>query len=77
MYLVFEYERGELGRAKTVFFRGLRMLPWVKGFAMLAFTLLRGVMEGEELKWVWDFMNEKEMRLHVDLEEMLTAKGAG
>jgi len=26
---------------------------------------------------VWDFMNEKEMRLHVDLEEMLTAKGAG
>jgi len=53
------------------------MLPWVKGFAMLAFTLLRGVMEGEELKWVWDFMNEKEMRLHVDLEEMLTAKGAG
>ena len=77
MYLVFEYERGELGRAKTVFFRGLRMLPWVKGFAMLAFTLLRGVMEGEELKGVWGFMNEREMRLHVDLEKMLRVKGAG
>lgn len=65
---------GDLGRAKEVWLRGLREVPWCKGFVMLAFKLLRSVMGFEELRRVYDVLAEKELRVHVDLEECFEKK---
>ena len=70
-YLRFEIHvagtEGDLEKARAVFYQGLRMVPWCKAFAMLAFTGLRRSMT-KELKGVWQTMVERELRLYVDLE---------
>lgn len=74
LYLKFEIytagEQGDLEKAKAVFFQGLRMVPWCKAFAMLAFGGMRRQM-AKELKGVWQTMVERELRLYVDLEPLL------
>jgi hypothetical protein len=58
--------------AKSIFLRGLRCLPWCKPYIMLAFTTrLRLLLNFEELRNVYRVLVEKELRLHVDLEEVL------
>jgi len=57
-------------RVKDTFLKGLKQLPWCKGFAMLAFGI-EGVKEvlGEEgLGRVYGVMLEKEMRIYVDIQ---------
>ncbi|KAJ9664086.1 hypothetical protein H2201_005326 [Coniosporium apollinis] len=66
---------GDLMRGKEVFLRGLTRLPWCKAFVMLAFKLLRDIMSFEELRRVYDVMVEKELRVHVDLEECFQRRG--
>ncbi|KAF2749288.1 DUF1740-domain-containing protein [Sporormia fimetaria CBS 119925] len=56
-------------RVKEVYFRGLTHLPWSKEYMMLAFTVLKDLLEEEELRRVYYLMVEKELRLHVDLDE--------
>ena len=58
-------------RAKQVFFRGLTHLPWCKKYMMLAFSHLMEVLSFEELRRVYNVMIEKELRVHVDLEDAL------
>lgn len=58
-------------KAKDVFYRGLRAAPWAKQLAMFAFTHLRDAMTFEELKNVYRVLGEKELRIHVDLDERL------
>lgn len=58
-------------RAKEVFYRGLRAAPWAKQLAMFAFTHLREVMTFEELKNVYRVLGEKELRVHIDIEDQL------
>ncbi|OCL06826.1 DUF1740-domain-containing protein [Glonium stellatum] len=58
-------------RAKQVFLRGLTHLPWCKNYMMLAFSHLIEVLSFEELRRVYNVMNEKELRVHVDLEDAL------
>ena len=60
-----------------VFYRAVRACPWVKGLYMLAFERLRDVMSMEELKGVHEMMVEKEIRVHVDLNEWLERMGGG
>ncbi|KAI9705681.1 MAG: hypothetical protein M1820_005091 [Bogoriella megaspora] len=60
-----------LKRAKDVYFQGTRMLPWHKGFAMMAFTKLENAMDEKELQGVWETMVERELRLYVDMEPVL------
>ncbi|KAI9785394.1 MAG: hypothetical protein M1835_003344 [Candelina submexicana] len=71
-YLLFCLKRENDGgkRAKEVFYRGMRNVPWAKRFIMLAFgTGLRAIMGFEELRKVWNVLGEKELRVFVDLEE--------
>src|SRR6266536_949915 len=70
LFVLFELRHGEPVRAKEVFYRGMRACPWAKPFIMLAFTDLRGVMSFEELRKVYNVLGEKELRVHVDLEEV-------
>lgn len=56
---------------KEVLYRGMRACPWAKKLMMTAFSELRDVMGFEELKSVYQVMQEKELRIHVDLEDWL------
>ncbi len=61
-------------------YRGVKACPWVKELYLLAFEYLRegeGGMEDGELKGCYDLMVEREVRVHVDLEEMAEERGEG
>ncbi len=75
LYALFEHGRGEKAKAKAVWWRGVRACPWVKALWMMAFEELRDGMTDKELRGVWEMMGEKELRLHVDLEELIDRAG--
>lgn len=60
-------------RVKDVFYAGIRAVPWVKGYLMLAFTLLlpAGILDFEECKSVYDILVEKGLRVRVDIQDIL------
>jgi hypothetical protein len=81
MYLRFEIAQLQIERAKNgkrveeaearvkeTFYVGLRSVPWCKDFTMLAFTEVRGVFKEQELWKVYRVMQEKEIRLYVELD---------
>ena len=70
LYLLFERGRGELRRARDVFYRGMRACPWAKEYYILAFTHLRDVLGVEELRKIYEVLGEKGLRVHVDLEDV-------
>lgn len=72
LYVLFEISQGRADFARKAFYRGVRACPWAKALVMMAFTHLRaaGVMGFEELKKVYNVLVEKELRVHVDLEEV-------
>ncbi|KAF2028899.1 DUF1740-domain-containing protein [Setomelanomma holmii] len=55
-------------RVRETFYAGLRALPWCKDFAMRAFTDARDVLGEEEMWKVYRVMQEKELRLYIELE---------
>ncbi|THC97182.1 hypothetical protein EYZ11_003347 [Aspergillus tanneri] len=86
LYLLFELSHNNIHRAKDVFYRGMRACPWSKELIMLAFSHLRtdSIQErysgsswnGEgmgfdELRRVYNVLVEKELRVHVDIENQL------
>lgn len=82
LYILFELSHNEVQRARDVFYRGMRACPWSKELIMLAFTHLRADLhqsearkgEGmgfEELRRVYNVLIEKELRVHVDIEDVL------
>ena len=73
LYFLFEHSRSEADRAKTVFWRSVRACPWVKDLYMLAFEHLRGgkVMGEADLRGIYELLGEKELRVHVGLEDIL------
>ena len=82
LYILFELSHKEMQRAKSVFYRGMRACPWSKELIMLAFTHLmadlyedpamkRYGMGFDELHRVYNVLVEKELRVHVDIENLL------
>ncbi|KAI5305786.1 snoRNA-binding rRNA-processing protein utp10 [Ascosphaera pollenicola] len=83
LYISFECAVAQGQRAREVFFRALRACPWVKELVLLAFReddLRRGIASTRQngdaegggrgqLRKVWNVLVEKELRVHVDLEE--------
>ncbi|KAG7010008.1 DNA repair and recombination protein [Physcia stellaris] len=70
-YVLFEMEEGDLKRARSVWWRGVQACPWAKELWMMGFQELRVGMRDEELKGLYGMMVEKELRMHVDLIELL------
>jgi hypothetical protein len=68
IYFQFEHSRGEIAKAKAIFWRGVRACPWVKDLYLLAFEYLREEMGEGELRGVYELMEEKGIRVHVGLE---------
>ncbi|KAK6524879.1 hypothetical protein TWF281_011780 [Arthrobotrys megalospora] len=71
LYLQFELRQSQPGRAKDVFFRAIRACPWSKDIILSGFRLLRSVFDFGEMRKVYGVMQEKELRVHVDIEELL------
>lgn len=80
LYILFELSHHDIRRAKDVFYRGMRACPWSKELVMLAFSHLRADLLGErrdegmgfdELRRVYNVLVEKELRIHVDIEDLL------
>jgi hypothetical protein len=60
------------GGAVEMFYRGMRACPWCKDLYMLAFTTgLRDEMGEGELLAIYNVLEEKELRVRVDLGERL------
>lgn len=70
LYFLFEYSRGEMHRAKGVFYRAISACPWAKELYLLAFEYLRDTLSLRDLRGVYEAMVEKGLRVHVSLEEM-------
>ena len=71
LYVLFELRLGDNHRAKDVFYRSIRACPWAKELVLLAFKErgLRDNIDMNELRKVWNVLAEKELRIHVDLED--------
>ncbi|KAF2621431.1 DUF1740-domain-containing protein [Macroventuria anomochaeta] len=59
-------------KVKETFYQGLKMLPWVKDFVMLAFTAAKDVFGDEELWRLYRVMMEKELRVYTEMDESET-----
>lgn len=73
LYFLFEHSRADIIKAKNVFWRCLKACPWAKELYMLAFEYLRGTdgLRNEELRSIYELLGEKEIRIHVSLEDVL------
>ncbi|MCJ1250171.1 hypothetical protein MMC30_007397 [Trapelia coarctata] len=70
LYFLFEHSRGDVQKAKMVFYRAVRACPWVKELYLLPFEYLRGVMPVVEAKGIYQMLVEKELRVFVSLDEV-------
>ncbi|PGH04703.1 hypothetical protein GX51_03370 [Blastomyces parvus] len=79
LYVLFELALSEWGRARSVLYRAIHSCPWAKELVLLAFRErgLREIMGPDELRKVWNVLVEKELRIHVDLEEWFEDRGEG
>ena len=77
LYFLFEHSKVNIARAKAVFWRGLRACPWVKELYLLAFEYLRDALEDGELRGIHELMEEKGLRVHVELEDHFESMNAG
>jgi hypothetical protein len=71
-YLLFECEQKDFRKARYVFLRGLRELPWAKWWIVLGLEKLADVMGFDDARKVWNVLSERELRVHVDIEELVT-----
>jgi len=60
---------------KDMWYRALRACPWVKELYILGFETMGDLVEFGELKGTWRVMGEKDLRVHVDLEEVFEKIG--
>ncbi|KKA20002.1 hypothetical protein T310_6000 [Rasamsonia emersonii CBS 393.64] len=77
LYVLFELRHRDMRRAKDVFYRGMRACPWSKDLLLLAFRHLRGEDGGmgfDELRRVYNVLEDKELRIHVEIDEATFGK---
>ncbi|KAF9886856.1 hypothetical protein FE257_010979 [Aspergillus nanangensis] len=84
LYILFELSHNDIHRAMDIFYRGMRACPWSKELIMVAFSHLRADvvqahhpsrkgdgMGFDELRRVYNVLVEKELRIHIDIEDQL------
>ena len=70
-YIIFEKTRGDMKKARAIWWRAVQACPWVKELWMMGFREMRNEMNSEELKGLYEIMVEKDLRMHVDLIDLL------
>ena len=61
----------DYNKAREVFMRGLRELPWSKWWIVRGLEVLGDVVGFEEGRRIWKVLGEREMRVVVDVEELV------
>ena len=56
-------------QAKDIWYRAIRACPWAKELYLIGFERMSNMLPFSELKSIWRIMGEKDLRVHVDLEE--------
>jgi hypothetical protein len=56
-------------QAKDIWYRAIRACLWAKELYMIGFEKMSDLLPFSELKSIWRIMGEKDLRVHVDLEE--------
>ncbi|OWO92944.1 hypothetical protein B2J93_3108 [Marssonina coronariae] len=70
LYVSFCWETREFrALVKEVWYRALRACPWAKELYIYGLERPLEGLEWEEMKGTWRVMGEKELRVHVDLED--------
>ncbi|KAG9246252.1 NRDE-2, necessary for RNA interference-domain-containing protein [Calycina marina] len=57
-------------RAKDIWYQALKSCPWAKELYVVGFETLQTVLSFDDLKATWKVMGEKNLRVHIDLEEI-------
>ena len=73
LYFWFERERADRKKAREVYWRGIRACPWAKDLYMLAFDGEGKAdlgMDEFELREVIETMERKELRIHMEFNDM-------
>ncbi|CAG8960474.1 hypothetical protein HYFRA_00008193 [Hymenoscyphus fraxineus] len=71
LYILFCLHTAEFRpKAREIWHRALRACPWVKELYIVGFEEMGELLGFEEMKGTWRVMGEKELRVHVDLEDL-------
>jgi hypothetical protein len=71
LYILFCLQTPQFqSRAKEIWFRAIKACPWAKEIYLLGFERLDRLVSFKEFKETWKIMGEKELRVHVDLEDI-------
>ncbi|CCU76511.1 hypothetical protein BGHDH14_bgh04859 [Blumeria hordei DH14] len=72
LYIIYCAHQEQLRtQIKSLWHRALRACPWAKELYILGFELMRGMVKFPELKDTWKVMEEKELRVHIYLDDQL------
>ena len=74
IYYCFWTERFREKIAREVWQRAVRACPWAKQLYLIRFDEMSGMGSFGELRSLWRVMGEKELRVHVDLEDVFEEK---
>ncbi|MCJ1332548.1 Protein nrde2 [Thelotrema lepadinum] len=69
-YFHFEVRAGDLKRARDVFYRAIGKVPWVKDLYLLPWRYLRDVMGKDELRGIYELVQERELRVRVQASDV-------
>jgi hypothetical protein len=56
---------------KAVFFRGITKIPWSKSFVLQGLEHLSSVLDNGELKKICQVLEQREMRIHSNIWDVL------
>ena len=70
LYLFFSISHLPKSDTISILHRSLRSCPWAKALYLLAFEHLTHLLPTKELKRIYEVMREKELRIHIDLEDI-------
>lgn len=72
LYILFCAHQKQLRtQIKSLWYRAIRACPWAKELYILGFELMGGMVGFSELRDTWKVMEEKELRVHVYLDDQL------
>ena len=69
-YILYHLETSRFrSQAKDIWYRAIKACPWAKELYMIGFEKMCDMLPFAELKSIWKIMGEKDLRVHVDLQD--------
>jgi hypothetical protein len=74
-YIMLESSIANFVALKTVFFHGITKIPWSKSFVLQGLEVLSSVLDNDELKKIYQLLEQREMRVHSNIWDILNGMG--